>query len=162
MEVEFNGVITAFDKIPPGGFFMFDLMTVGAFGLCVEFAQKKNAAISFPTAKSKDRLGWIQSVGLQPQTFIHFPKAVLRPAMSSAIQAGAAAPGASLICEGKKRFIRGHENQGYHFTTFNIETGLVETPAGQNTVYFTGWSVGHVLGDRFDPIYSYPPATQAA
>ncbi|WP_166299870.1 hypothetical protein [Bradyrhizobium sp. 2S1] len=155
MQVDFSGVITNFDGVPPGGFFMFDLSTGGAFGLCVAVADDKRAIISLPGPRSRDKqFGWIQTDGLT-QTFVYLPRAVLRPALSSAVQAGSAV-GSFLICAGNKRFIRGYENAHYN-RTFNVETGLAENDvAMHDAVYFTEWRVGHVTDGNFEQIYSFP------
>jgi hypothetical protein len=157
MKVDFTGVVTNLDGIPLGGFFMFDLSSGGAFGICVAAADNTRAVIALPTSASPQRqIGWLQTGGLH-QTFIHFPEAVLRPALSSATQAGSSAAGSVLICAGQKRFVRGYENRGYQYRTFNVETGLVEEVPSHDVVYFTQWSVGLLVDDRFEELYSYPP-----
>lgn len=159
MNVDFNGVIGNFDSIPLGGFFMFDLSRGGSFGICVAAADNKRAVISLPTSTSQsNRLGWLQVAGLN-QTFIRFPNAILRPALSSVAEAGSSA-GSVLICAGQKRFIRGYENSGFQHRTFNVETGLVEELSTHDVVYFTEWSVGLLVDGNFEAIYRFPPDTE--
>lgn len=152
MKVDFTGVVTSFDGIPPGDFFMFDLRSGGAFGLCVAIADNKKAALSLPSANSKDR-AWIQVGGLTHQTFIHFPDAVLRLKLSSFT---AVVTGAGLICVGTQRFIRGYEQQGFQYSTFNVESGAMDQIAEHEGVQFSQWSAGIIIDGKFEELYSFP------
>ncbi|MHC2623036.1 hypothetical protein ACVIW2_005068 [Bradyrhizobium huanghuaihaiense] len=158
MMVDFSGVVTTFDKVPLGGFFHFDLRTGGSYGICVGIAENKRAALSLPTPSSKDRrFGWIQVGGLNHQTVIHFPEAVLRPVLTSATEAGSTV-GSVLICAGERKFIKGYEDHGMHQRTFDVETGMTAEITPLDIVNFAQWRVGKIVDGRFEELYCFPPA----
>lgn len=161
MKVDFSGVVTKFDQVPLGGFFQFDRSSGGGYGICVGIAENKRAVISLPTPASRDiRFGWLTVGGINHQTLVYFPDAVLRPVLSSIAEAGSM-PGSVLICAGEKRFIRAYED-GMHHRTFNIDTGLAEQVAPFEIVYFTKWRVGQIVDRQFEELYVFPPLLESA
>ncbi|WP_375762866.1 hypothetical protein ACE10X_22395 [Bradyrhizobium sp. Pha-3] len=150
MQVDFNGVITGFDRLPLGGFFQFS--SDGSFGLCVADGGGARAALTLPTADSKNNTIWIQ-IGGMTQPLIHFPDAAMRPKLSSRIPR---VIGSGLICAGAQRFIRAFETQSQH-KIFDVESGLIAAVDDHQAVQFSEWSVGRTVDGKFEELYRFPP-----
>ncbi|WP_338833292.1 Ig-like domain-containing protein [Bradyrhizobium septentrionale] len=152
MQVDFSGVVTDISGIPPGGFFQFS--SDGSFGLCVVDDGGTKAALTLPTADSKNHTIWIQTGDLTHQPLIHFPDAVLRPELSSRTSR---VIGSGLICAGVQRFILGYEAQ-FQYKTFDVESGLIAALDDHQAVQFSEWSAGQIVDGKFEELYSFPPS----
>ncbi|MCA1538037.1 hypothetical protein I6F21_36675, partial [Bradyrhizobium sp. NBAIM03] len=109
----------------------------------------------FPaTPAPQHQIAWHQQGAISHRTLIHFPTALLRPALSSAAVPGSAA-GVPLVCVGNKAFVAGQQDW-HHREYFNIDTGKAEKVALDDAVLFTEWAVGNVVDGKFEEIYRYP------
>ncbi len=74
-------------------------------------ADHMRSAPTFPaTPAPQHQSAWHQQGGISHRTLIHFPTALLRPALSSAAVPGSAA-GVPLVCVGNKAFVAGQQDR---------------------------------------------------
>lgn len=100
-------------------------------------ADHMRSAPTFPaTPAPQHQSAWHQQGGISHRTLIHFPTALLRPALSSAAVPGSAA-GVPLVCVGNKAFVAGQQDRR-HREYFNIDTGKAEKVALDDAVFTIG------------------------
>jgi hypothetical protein len=103
---------------------------------------------------------WLASGGLPNDELVSFPGAVIKPDPLSVSGVTGPIPFGAIINFEDKFYMRASNGHG-NFMTCDLVTGSVEIiPTGILNLY-SNWQAGYVVGDRFDPIFSFPETETA-
>jgi len=157
MKLEIPGVALAFDDLPVGAFFRFE-RTKPEFGICVTDGAKRAAIILSTPERPNGHMPWLALGGLPNDAVVSFPNAVLRT--SHVDICDDTGTYGLLISAGDGLYMRVGESIG-GYRTFNIETGQHDQlPKDKMAIAYSKWTVGIMVDQRFEPIFSFPPSPE--